>query len=47
MLGEPVAQGAVELLVVAARVGVGGHPPADVDVAAEQILAQLGAAPIG
>src|SRR6476661_4933914 len=38
LVGQPVAQAAVERLVVAALVALGRHPPADVDVVGEQLL---------
>src|SRR5215217_1742127 len=45
LLAEPVAKPAMQLLVVAALVGDGSHPPADVHVVAEEILGQLSAPP--
>src|SRR3954454_6916785 len=42
---EPVAQRAVELLVVATIEGVRSHPPSDVDVVVHELRAQLGAPP--
>src|SRR5215813_10052574 len=42
---QPVLKCGVELGVVAARVGVWGDPPADVDVAGQELVGQRRAAP--
>jgi hypothetical protein len=45
--GEPVLERVVELGVVAGGVGVGCHPPADVDVVADELVAERRAAADG